>query len=173
MHPGRSSTRFLVLAGVTNYLFTRYAGSALLVGAGLAVEFAGLAGTSWPASRRAVLWSLGPFLGALGILRADRESRSRPPDGGGLPGLWLWFRDHWGVVWALRVRERFHRAAEAASWPIRLSWTGVTDVSGGPPGPIPTEAVRTLEGLLRRFAPADRMAEVAAGSCPVEEVARE
>ncbi len=150
----------LVLAGVTNYLFTRYAGASILIGAGLMVEYVALLNPSWPPSRRAVLWSLAPFLGAWGILRADWESRRKSESSTGLPALWLWFRDHWGVVWALRVRERFNRAAEVASWPVRLAWNGVTDPRGGSPGPIPPEAVRTLEVLLRRFAPADRVAEV-------------
>jgi hypothetical protein len=167
----------LVLAGVTNYLFTRYAIAATLVGAGLVVEFFGVFMTSWPPSRRGMLWSVGPLLGALGIMRADWESRKKPEVEPGLPSLWLWFRDHWGVVWALRVRERFQRAAEAAGWPVRLGWSGVTDEKGGPHGAIPPEALRTLEGLLRRFAPADRLAaargEIASSPCPPEAATRE
>ena len=167
----------LVLAGVTNYLFTRYAGASILIGAGLMVEYVALLNPSWPPSRRAVLWSLAPFLWAWGILRADWESRSKSESSTGLAALWLWFRDHWGVVWALRVRERFNRAAEVAGWPVRLAWSGVTDPQGGSPGPIPPEAVRTLEVLLRRFAPADRLAEArgasAASPCPDPDAARE
>ncbi len=160
----------LVLAGVTNYLFTRYAGASILIGAGLMVEYVALLNPSWPPSRRAVLWSLSPLLGAWGVLRADWESRTKSEAAPGLAVLWIWFRDHWGVVWALRVRERFNRAAEVANWPVRLAWNGVVDPQGGSPGPIPPEAVRTLEVLLRRFAAPDRLAEArrasAASPCP-------
>ncbi len=41
--------------------------------------------------------------------------------------LWLWFRDHWGVVWALRVQDRFNRSAAAQEWPFRLSWEGLVN----------------------------------------------
>ena len=167
----------LVLAGVTNYLFTRHAGSSALIGAALIVELAGLCATTWPPSRRAVFWSLAPFLGAWGVLRADAEARSESAAAPGLPSLWLWFRDRWGVVWALRVRERFHRAAEAAGWPVRLTWTGAAGTDGGLVGSIPPEAALTLASLLRRFATAQRLEEVAAtvapGSCPEQESARE
>ena len=167
----------LVVAGVTNYLFTRYAGASILIGAGLLVEYVALLNPSWPPPRRAVLWSLGPLLGAWGILRAECEARSRSEPAAGLAAVWLWFRDHWGVVWALRVRERFNRAAEVANWPVRLAWNGVTDPRGGSPGPIPPEAVRTLEMLLRRFAPVDRLAVArgasAASPCPDPDAAGE
>jgi hypothetical protein len=75
--------------------------------------------------------------------------------------MWGWFRDAWGVVWALRVQERFNRAAETAGWPIRLAWHGVVPVGSDGPVEIPPEAAATLAGLLRRFATAQRIEEAA------------
>jgi hypothetical protein len=77
--------------------------------------------------------------------------------------LWLWFRDHWGVVWALRVRERFNREAELAGWPVRLSWFGLEQVdspSGDQPAAAPALAETTLRGLIRRFAQPWRLDQV-------------
>ena len=80
-----------------------------------------------------------------------------------LTRLWFWFRDHWGVVWALRNQERFNRTAELAGWPVRLTWYGLEPVA-------PTRARRragrsaeaetTFRGLIRRFAQAWRLDQV-------------
>ena len=69
--------------------------------------------------------------------------------------LWFWFRDHWGVVWALRVQERFNREAELVQWPVRLTWFGLypADPLGtGAAPPCPPEAEAVFRGLIRRFA---------------------
>ena len=90
---------------------------------------------------------------------ADFDTRKPDPSPPGLGRLWAWFRDSWGVVWALRVQERFNRAAEASGWPIRLTWHGVAPVDSDGPPEIPPEAASTLAGLLRRFATAERIEE--------------
>ena len=82
---------------------------------------------------------------------------------GGRPGfdaLWFWFRDHWGVVWALRIQERFNRTAELAGWPVRLTWFGLEPVAPPVEGralSVPPEAEATFTGLIRRFAQARRL----------------
>ena len=152
----------LALAGITNYVPTRFGTAALFVGAALATEFAGLIATGWPPSRRAAAWSVGPIFLSLGVVRAWGRATSREPAPPGLASLWLWFRDGWGVVWALRVRERFHRAAEASRWPVRLAWQGV---EAADPAAIPAAAEATFAGLIRRFASEDRVAS-AADPCP-------
>lgn len=150
----------LALAGVANYLPTRWSPSALLVGASLIVELVGLVSPSWSAEGRARCWSVAPGLSALGVLAAAGRGADSGAEGPGLPRLWAWFRDRWGVVWALRVRERFNRSAEAAGWPVRLSWHGPIAPDGGEATLIPEAAERTLAALLRRFADAGRIDEV-------------
>ena len=75
-----------------------------------------------PAARPGCLWSAFPWTLAAAIWTADGRSRRVPLGVGGLEAIWFWFRDHWGVVWALRVQERFNRSAEslALADPARL-----------------------------------------------------
>jgi hypothetical protein len=156
----------LVVAGVTNYLPTRYGPAALWLAAGFLLEYLGLARSDWPPGRRALVWAAVPwtYMAATWVAYARavrrRASAARP----GLESLWLWFRDHWGVVWALRVQERFNRAADAAGWPIRLTWFGVALLS---PGAAPPEAAATtLKTLIRRFASSARLDQEETGGRP-------
>ncbi len=149
----------LVLAGVTNFVPTRYCGAALSVGAGFIVEYLALTRGEWTAATRAAAWPLVAWTLALGWFLGDRAAR-RPSQGrGALEDLWFWFRDHWGVVWGLRVQERFDRAAELAHWPARLTWFGLVSASAaathGVPD-LPEQAETTLRTLLRRFVAPDR-----------------
>ena len=154
----------LAVAGVTNYAPTRYGPAAACLAFGFAVELAALSGASFPSVRTGDLWSVHPW--ALGLSIWVAEARSRSPRAGGskLDRLWLWFRDHWGVVWALRVQERFNQAAERSGWPFRLGWYGVVPLPGAGPVPEPPHAAAetTLVTLLRRFAAPARMEELAA-----------
>ena len=86
-----------------------------------------------------------------------------------LERLWFWFRDLWGVVWALRILERFNRTAELKGWPVRLGWFGLEPAgapagaaarSGRPRSRIPPEAEAAFRGLIRRFAQPERLDEV-------------
>lgn len=143
----------LAVAGVSNYVPTRWGRSALVVGASLVVEWVGLVASDWPASRRANLWSLSASLLGMGIASTTLLKRN-PELPEGLLGFWLWFRDRWGVVWALRVRERFNRASEGAGWPVRLTWHGSSPASHDL-----SDAESLLASLIRRFANAERIAE--------------
>jgi hypothetical protein len=154
----------LVLAGVTNYLPTRYGPSAVWLASGFLLEYLGLARNDWSLARRGVLWSAVPWTLAVAVWVAEWRSRRTAGTPSRLGATWFWFRDHWGVVWALRVQERFNRAAESAHWPSRLSWYGVVPAEGGP-GPAaadPEAAEVTLKGLLRRFATPSRIDEESA-----------
>jgi hypothetical protein len=168
----------LVVVGVTNYLPTRYGIAAACVGLAFTLEYVGLTRADWPVERRAVVWEWVAWTFALSVWVA-RWSASRTPTARGFDGLWLWFRDHWGVVWALRNQERFNRTAELAGWPVRLSWYGlqpVTGLDGGDQSGIPAEAEPTFRGLIRRFAEGWRLDRVAASarapSCDHDAVGR-
>ncbi len=143
----------LVIAGVTNYLPTRFGLAAVCLAIGFAAEFSGLTGFGLPHDLRGRIWIAVPLCWALAAwfaeLAGGRPDRAPP----GLGRLWAWFRDGWGVAWALRVRERFNRAAESAGWDVRLTWDGVV-------GEVPSEATATLIGLLRRFASTGRLEEI-------------
>lgn len=145
----------VVLAGVTNYLPTRYGLAAVWLTIGLAVEYLGLTRSELRLSQGARLWSFFPWALAVTAWTA-RGSVDRVGRGAnGLEATWFWFRDHWGVVWALRIQERFNRTAETLRWPLRLGWYGVVPVPRGEENavpPVPAAADATLGSLLRRFA---------------------
>lgn len=160
----------LAIAGVTNFLPTRYGPAAVLLGVGFALETLALTGTTYPPRLRARLWSLVPLCQAGSIWLAyslcHRRTSSREP----VEVLWSQFRDHWGVVWALRVRDRFNREAALRGWGYRLGWEGLDDarapadsVACGSEGLVQPETTiqgdpyTTLRGLLRRFADAERL----------------
>lgn len=144
----------LVLAGVTNFLPTRYGLAALSLGAGLVLELLGLTRAGWPGETRAVAWSAVAWLLALSWWLAEWSSQRPLAGRNSVERLWLWFRDHWGVVWALRIQERFNRSAELSRWPSRLTWFGLAAASQGSegaPGEIAAQAEATLRSLIRRF----------------------
>jgi hypothetical protein len=166
----------LVVVGVTNYLPTRCGLASLWLALGLVLEYAALTRVGWPPGRRALVWSAVPWTVALAIVTADALSRRAPEGRPGLERLWFWFRDRWGVVWALRIQERFNRNAELLGWPVRLGWYGVVPAPGLPGLPASTEETEAaLKGLLRRFADPARLAEAAgrpgSGPCQREGIA--
>ena len=155
----------LVLAGVTNFLPTRYGLAATSLGAGLALEYLGLTRTDWAVSARATTWSAVSWAFALSLWLALWSAAGPIRGRNSLERLWFWFRDHWGVVWALRTAERFNRSAELAGWPSRLTWFGL--VPGDGVGELPPEqAEKTLRGLIRRFVTAPRVDSLVASSEP-------
>jgi hypothetical protein len=156
----------LVVMGVTNYLPTRYGVAAAASGLAFSLEFVGLSHSDWPAGRRAIVWSWVSWSMSLGIWLARWSERRGPVGRDECERVWFWFRDHWGVVWALRVAERFNRTAALAHWPIRLHWFGVEPATTVPPEDrpaVPADAAVTLRSLLRRFARPERLDRAAAG----------
>jgi len=153
----------LVLAGVTNFLPTRFGPASVWLAAGFGVAYLGL--TGWPEAKeaRGVVWSAVPWLFSEAACAAARTERRgvNGPGRGRLENLWFWFRDHWGVVWGLRVMERFNRTAEAQGWTLRLTWQGLARGEGDD-GAVDEPALTLLKGLVRRFARPDRLEEAAA-----------
>lgn len=166
----------VVIAGVTNYLPTRYGRAAAWLGFGFVCEYLVLTRPPLKLNSGARIWSVVPWSVAAAAWSAfasvDRERRART----GLDATWLWFRDHWGVVWALRLQERFNRTAESLRWPLRLTWDGIEPTAGSTEEEIQRvlpAADTTLVSLLRRFADLDRIEQTRASrrsnSCQVRD----
>jgi hypothetical protein len=153
----------LVLVAVTNYLPTRCGWAAVALAGLFILEYLALAPLGWPAERRARVWSWIAWLLALCLWLGRYSSRRAPIAHSSCERLWFWFRDAWGVVWALRVLERFNRAAELSRWPVRLTWFGLTapnaEVGSGPP-PTAAETEAVFRNLMVRFAQSWRLDEV-------------
>jgi hypothetical protein len=160
--PWRIFYGLLVVTGVTNYLPTRYRLAAVTLGLGFYAEYRGLTSASRDPRALATLWSTLPFMLASALFVADLAApvASNPPSV--LEATWFWFRDHWGVVWALRVLERFNASARAQRWPIQLTWHGLAPSVRAQTDPVvPEEAEATFKSLLRRFADPARIDELA------------
>ncbi len=148
----------LVVAGVTNYLPTKYGPAAALLAIGFGLEYYALTHSERPRHERAVSWSIFPLAWATALIVADRCSRVPNRAASRLEAIWFLFRDHWGVVWALRTQERFNRSAESLGWPARLHWHGLSlPKDEGNWDPIAAESM--LMGLLRRFVSQSRIEE--------------
>jgi hypothetical protein len=153
----------LAVVGVTNYLPTKFGWAAACLGVVFILEYLGLTRVDWAPERRAVLWEWVSWSLATSAWVAHR-SAARVGAAHGFERLWFWFRDHWGVVWALRTQDRFNRSAEQAGWPVRLSWFGVVAINASENGPRlddPAGTSATFRVLLRRFAQAWRIDQVA------------
>ncbi len=155
----------LVLAAVTNHLPTRFGPASLMTAAAYIVAFLALTRRDFAPERLAHAWSLTASLLAGAVVGAGlcaRNVATAGAPGCGLDRVWQWFRDRWGVVWALRVRERFNRALETSGRPWRLGWNGLEPLATGARLEIDpdsdAEATALLLGLLRRFARPDRIA---------------
>jgi hypothetical protein len=146
----------LALVGLANALPTRrwrsavalFVGQMLLLAPNLSWEQALLAGSKFEPT--AV--GMGLVVAAL-VLDALLRPRRRPAHA--LDRVWLDYRDAFGLLWSLRVAERFNAASRQLHWGIRLRWRGL-DVEEGsncveiPPATL-AAARQNLEMLLRRF----------------------
>jgi hypothetical protein len=148
MRLGHMRTIFLTsLLGITvvNFLLTRLAGGAALLALGSALALSRLedgraidapvvwcvAGAPWAA------W-LGVRIGSLSTLPAERA--------------WQRFRDRFGLIWALRLREQFNRTAVNAHRNVELRWSGLRTRDGTPPDADTSAfALETVAALTKRF----------------------
>ena len=153
---------FLAVAGTANYLSTHFR-AAVVLGLGLIVEYLGLRSTEWSPASRAFCWTAAAWLfGASFWIAWLGRSGLREPAGNEIDRIWVWFRDRWGAVWALRIAEQFNRSAALGDWPYRLSWTGLVPVDPQSDAPLVVgdRALVTLRGLLRRFVQPGRLDRV-------------
>jgi hypothetical protein len=163
----------LVVVGVTNYLPTRFGTAAGWLALGFLLEYLGLTRDDWPASRRAGLWAWSSWALAAAAWSARWSAARVASARTDLEKLWFWFRDLWGVVWALRIQDRFNRTGESKRWPVRLGWFGLEPAASDPETTVerPAEAASValadppnsealFRGLIRRFAQPQRIAEV-------------
>jgi hypothetical protein len=139
--------------GVLNYLPTRLAVPVLMVGLMSAAELYVLAEQEGPSALEALLVHAGPWLLAAaawigwGLMRAPDKGLAE------FDGLWLAFRNRFGLMWGQRVREQFNEAAKNADWPVVLRWSGLRRTSRDRPLAVDlqTAIVEALRSLLRRF----------------------
>jgi hypothetical protein len=140
-----------VSVGVLNYLPTRLAPAALLLGTGCALP----------------MLYLGEEMGRDDILAECSLAlvpwvawvcwRTRPVPSSEFDQIWLDFRDRFGFLWAQRMREQFNRSAANAGWSVILRWQGLRLVPGAtlPPEAVQSVMVDTLRALFKRFGEAD------------------
>ncbi len=159
----------LMFVGGTNFLPTRYffASLAILVGFGLGLfdlVKSGGQSTTVPSQ----LWSPLLFSAAaqLALLTAYSNRGFARSSRSDMDTLWLWFRDHWGIAWGLRVKERYNQSAEARSWPLTLGWEGFERTKSADDSKTEVqpsdEQMTMLRDCLRRFASSERLDAVLA-----------
>lgn len=149
---GPVRTAFLALtlaAGIANYLPTQMAPSALLLAVGCACEL-------WDLVQRPSPAFLGkPYAELLILLAPPTALLTCWKTGHEVDRLWRSFRDSFGLIWGLRLREQFNRAAANAALPVELGWSGLRSASGKdePDALASAASLGLLRALLKRFGP--------------------
>jgi len=74
--------------------------------------------------------------------------------------VWLDYRDMFGGMWALRIKERINQSATMYDWDLRLTWTGFVTADGSKlPEELPARTQEILHqhfyNLMRKFVPRD------------------
>ena len=136
---------------VLNYLPTRLAPAALLLGVGCGLEMWALLEPAaakrtlgahpWPAF---LLVGSAPWA-AWAAVNTRREAVAAADR------LWLHFRESYGLVWSQRVREQFNNAARHAGLPVELHWRGLIPTTASPSAETDAASLQTLTALLKRF----------------------
>ncbi len=142
----------VALMGLGNYLLIpRWTASALFYGGAIAFIVLPLT-TFIELSPR---WHLAayPCLG-LSALAGWLTSRNRQTHPDPLDQTWCEFRDRFGLVWAVRIKERVNATAEKERWCSRLEMQGFRRIEAD--GTLSEQetgirAEHTLRWLLRRF----------------------
>jgi hypothetical protein len=144
--------------GVLNYLPTRLGAAAVMLGTGSALQMTVPAGPldshgylqmSWLALA-AVPWLAFGFVTSTPAAPTEADA------------LWFDYRNRFGFLWGLRLREQFNRSAAHAEWPVVLGWRGLHLLPGAVPldSGAHTEMAATLRALLKRFGPDEPRAKL-------------
>lgn len=142
----------LIGVGVVNYALTRFAVAGLLYGIGqvfLLFPLLPIVGIEWSWH-----WLVGVVLIVAAVLLLQVLTWRNRPNDHGWERVWRDFRDAFGVVWSLRVIERFNATAKLASWETELNWYGL-DGSEKATQEEASEIERCIRTLLRRFVSAE------------------
>jgi hypothetical protein len=137
--------------GVLNYLSTRLGAAAVLLGTGSALQMMVSAG---PLDSRGYLQMSWLALAAVPWL-AFGFVKSAPAAPTEVDRLWFDYRNRFGLLWGLRLREQFNRSAAHAEWPVVLGWRGLHLLPGTVllDSAAHAEMAATLRALLKRFGP--------------------
>lgn len=144
----------LIALGPINYLPTRFWLGSLLLAAGQVVALS----RYLPLIRQSIVAqesTMGLCLVAAALVAAWAVSR-RSHRRGAYDGLWLDFRDAFGLFWSLRVQQRVNELARQNGWDLDLRWSGFRrrttgDVLPSIDAEIESTLRTSLKGLLRRF----------------------
>lgn len=142
--------------GVGNYLFTRLAVPALLIGVAIgwlvypSTEFGFQAGASLIDCVYFSGLTLG-FAAVIGHYSMKRRVAASSPH----EQLWIDFRNAYGIVWTKRVMDRVNWTATEENWPLRLDlfgfvWT-MADASDAEREQTIVRLETTFRWLLKRF----------------------
>jgi hypothetical protein len=141
-----------IAVGLTNYLATRYALSAVLFAVGQVLLLHAQLPIAWPAGESsAVAAAIVSLVAATATAGARAAGATRGATWS--DRVWLDFRDAFGAVWALRVMERINQAARQSRRSDVLGWHGFRD--GWDPlaerDATQESLAMTIRMLLRRF----------------------
>jgi len=154
LHPAHLLFLSIALAVIVlNYLPTRLGLAAALFGFGCALQIVRLAGGTvpdWLLVLGSIAQAAAPWLA---LLLSCWGAETDPFD-----RTWCKFRDRFGLLWSLRVREQINRAADNAGWGMELGWSGQQGTSARAL-PDPAEALALLKAVLRRFGPPESSGE--------------
>lgn len=142
----------LIGVGVANYGLTRFAVAGLLYGIGqalLLLPLLPLVSREWQHH-----WLAGAAFIACAALLLWFQTRNHRIVDGGWNCVWRDFRDAFGLVWSLRVMERFNATSKLSTWETELSWYGLESLEKAAPEEA-VEIERCIRTLLRRFVSAE------------------
>ncbi|MFC1759467.1 hypothetical protein ACFL2H_11990 [Planctomycetota bacterium] len=145
---------FLLIAGWSNYMLTRFWFAACLVAIAQIMMFGKhLPGIPFESDGRLV--ASGMVTVAVATFIVGWQARTAEPNGIGR--VWRDFRNGFGAVWGLRVIERVNSSGEQQSWSRRLMWTGFVPIeNSGEPNPDEADQMeQSLRTHLRRFVDSD------------------